>query len=165
VDRQIVWNNHQGVIVPTFPFCLLLALAAAETSASDDGTRLLKITMSRDDDRADVNVEKDKTIVLIHSPFGIGSADIQRTGEQWPDAEVSVSSQDGKVRLWTDGNEEAALDSNSPLWMAIRIVGREGKPAKTTPLEDGYFEMRLPKAIFEANPKSITVKWIDFHRN
>lgn len=49
--------------------------------------------------------------------------------------------------------------------MNIRMVGNDGKPAKTIPLKDGYFEMQLPKAFIEENPKSITVNWIDFYRN
>ena len=69
------------------------------------------------------------------------------------------------VRLWKDGKEDAPLDAKSPYWMEIRIVGGDGKPAKEIPLKDGYFEMPLPKAFFEGNPKSITVNWIDFYRN
>jgi len=33
------------------------------------------------------------------------------------------------------------------------------------PLKGGFFEMPLPKAFFEGNPKAITVNWIDFYRN
>ena len=37
---------------------------------------------------------------------------------------------------------------------------------KALPLKDGYyFEMLLPKAFFEGNPKAITLNWIDFYRN
>jgi hypothetical protein len=49
--------------------------------------------------------------------------------------------------------------------MAIRMVGGDGKPAKDIPLKDGFFEMQLPEAFFEDNPKSITVNWIDLYRN
>ena len=109
------------------------------------------------------------------------------TGEKWPDTvvlhlylkglenfsvrngkvkvEVTVSSQDGKVRLWKDEKEDSPLDATNPYWMNIRMVGNDGKPAKTIPLKDGYFEMQLPKAFIEENPKSITVNWIDFYRN
>jgi hypothetical protein len=79
--------------------------------------------------------------------------------------EASVSSQDGKVRLWKDGKEDSPLDAKSPRWMDIRLVGSDGKPAKGIPLKDGYFEMKLPTAFFENNPKAITVNWIDFYRN
>ena len=70
-----------------------------------------------------------------------------------------------KVRLWKDGKEDAPLDEKSPFWMDIRILTGDGKPAKEIPLKDGYFEMTLPRAFFEGNPKSITLNWIDFYRN
>ena len=44
------------------------------------------------------------------------------------------------------------------------LTDSDGKPVKTIPLKDGYFEIQLPKALFEDNPKSITVNWIDFCR-
>jgi hypothetical protein len=47
-----------------------------------------------------------------------------------------------------------------PLWTDIRIVGGDGKPAKEIPLKDGHFEM----ALFEGNPKAITLTWIAFYR-
>ena len=46
-----------------------------------------------------------------------------------------------------------------------RMIGGDGKPAKAIPLKDGCFEMALPKAFFEGNPKTITMGWIDFYRN
>ena len=44
------------------------------------------------------------------------------------------------------------------------MLGNDGEPVKTIPLKNSYFEMRLPKALFEDNPKSITLNWIDFYR-
>jgi hypothetical protein len=32
------------------------------------------------------------------------------------------------------------------------------------PLKEGYFELQLPNVLFEGNPKSITINWIDFYR-
>jgi hypothetical protein len=137
----------------------------------------------------DVKTEKDKVIVSVQSPFGISHADIERAGEMWPDAVVvrlrlkglenfkvtsgkvklegSASLRDGKavVRLWKDGKEDEPLDAKSPFWMEVRIVGGDGKQAKEIPLKGGYFELPLPKAFFEGNPKAITVNWIDFYRN
>jgi hypothetical protein len=49
--------------------------------------------------------------------------------------------------------------------MDIKMVGGDGKPTKNIPLKDGYFEMQLPRAFFEDNPKSITANWIDFYRD
>lgn len=172
------------------PHCFmsgLLVLVAAMTGAADDAP-LFKITIKRDDDRVDVKAEKGMATLSIHSPFGISQAVIERTGEKWPDAvvlrlhlkglenfkvtngkvklEASASLQDGKplVRLWKDGKEDSPLDSKSPYWIDVRILNGDGKPAKAIPLKDGYFELPLPTAFFEGNPKSITVNWIDFYR-
>ena len=153
-------------------------------SAADDSP--FKITTKRDDDKVEVRVENGKTVISVHSPFGISQAIIERNEKNWPDTvmlrlhlkglenfkvtigkvtlEAAVSSQDGKVRLWKDGKEDSPLDSKHPYWMEIRMVGKDGKPVKTIPLKDGYFEMQLPKALFEDNPKSITLNWIDFYR-
>lgn len=165
----------------------LLLLTVAATTAIADDTPPFKITTKRDNDRVDVKTEKDKVAFSVHSPFGISNAVIERVDEKWPDAVVlrlhlkglenfsmsndkvklqaSVSSQDGKVRLWKDGNEDTPLDAKSPYWTEIQMVGRDGKKAKTIPLNDGYFELQLPKAFFEGNPKSIMLNWIDFYRN
>jgi hypothetical protein len=170
----------------------LLVLVIAATSgltAGDDKQPPFKITTKRETDRVEVKVEKDNVIVSVHSPFGISDVVIERAGEKWPDAvmlrlhlkglenfrasngkvrlEASASVQERKplVRLWKDGKEDTPLDSKSPYWMEIRILGGDGKPAKEIPLKGGYFEMQLPRAFFEGNPKTITVNWIDFYRN
>lgn len=146
-----------------------------------------KITTKRDNDRVETKSEKDKVVFSVHSPFGISNAVIERTDKKWPDVVVlrlhlnglesfkasngkitldgAVSSPDGKVRMWKDGEEDPPLGEKSPYWMDIHMVGGDGKPAKAIPLKDGYFEIQLPKAFFKDHPKSITVNWIDFHRN
>jgi hypothetical protein len=176
--------------MPHFLISGLLVLAVALTTADgDDKAPPFKITTKRDNDTVEVRADKDKTVFIVKSPFGISNAVIERTDEKWPDTvvlrlhlkglesfkasngkvrlEASASLQEGKplVRLWKDGKEDAPLDSKSPYWMEIRMVGGDGKPAKAIPLKDGYFEMALPKAFFEGNPKSITANWIDFYRN
>lgn len=168
---------------------VLIVAVAATTTAGDDKQPPFKLTLKRDTDKVEVKVEKGKAIFSVHSPFGISHSVIQRADEKWPDAvvlrlhlkglenfrvtngkvklEASASVQDGKplVRLWKDGKENMPLDAKSPYWMEVRILGGDGKLAKEIPLKDGYFEMPLPKAFFEGNPKSITVHWIDFYRN
>lgn len=153
-----------------------------------DETPPFKITTKRDNDRVNVKSEKGK-VFSVHSPFGISNAVIERMREKWPDEVVlrlylkglekfkvttdnvklegSASVQEGKplVRLWKDGKEDSPLDVKSRYWMDVRMFGGDGKPATAIPLKDGYFDMTLPKAIFEGNPKSITVNWIDFYRN
>jgi hypothetical protein len=168
--------------------CGLFFFAATVSMVGADDGPSFKVTTKRDDDRVKVNVEKDQAIFSVHSPFGISHAVIEREVEKWPDSvilqlhlkglenfkitsdkaklEGSASLQGGKpvARLWKDGKENAPLDAKSPFWMEIRILGHDDKPAKEIPLKDGYFEMSLPQAVFDGNPKSITVNWIDFYR-
>ena len=175
--------------MPHFIISGLLVLAFALTTAAANDTPPFKITSKREDDRMDVKAEKGKATFSMHSPFGISHAVIERTSETWPvtvmlrlhlkglenfqvtngnmKLEGSASLRDGKplVRLWKDGKEDAPLDAKSPYWMEVRILDGDGKQAKEIPLKGGYFEMQLPKAMFEDNPKTITVNWIDFYRN
>jgi len=145
-----------------------------------------KITTKRDNDKVEIKVESDKAVFSVHSPFGIRQTVIERADENWSDIvmlrlhlkglenfkvtngditiEAAVSSQDGKVRLWKDGKEDSPLDAKSPYWTEIRMFSDDGKPTTSIPVTDGYFEIQLPKALFEDNPKSITVNWIDFYR-
>ena len=168
---------------------LVLLVAAGSLAAADDAAPKFKVTTKRTDDTVEVRAEKDRAVFSVKSPFGISQAVIERADEKWPEAVVlrlhlkglesfrasngkvtldaAVSIQDGKpkVRLWKDGKEDAPLDEKSPFWMDVRMLTGDGKPAKELPLKDGYFEMALPKAFFEGNPKSITLNWIDFYRN
>ena len=165
----------------------LLILAVIATIIAADGVPTFKITTKRDSDRVEVKAEMGRVIWSVHSPFGISNAVVERKDERWPDVvvlrlylqglesfrvsndklklELSVSSRDGTVRLWKDGKEDAPLDAGSPFWMEVGMVGMDGKPAKGIPLRDGYMELRLPQALFDGNPRSIALHWIDFYRN
>jgi hypothetical protein len=172
---------------------LVLLLVIGGIALADDGDAprdqpaKFKITTKRKDDAVEVQADKDKTVFDVKSPFGISQAVIEREGEKWPDAVVlrlhlkglesfrasngkvrldamvTIQKSEAKVRLWKDGKEDAPLDEKSPLWLDVRIVG-DGKPAKELPLKDGYFEVALPRAFFEGNPKSVTLNWVDFYR-
>ena len=174
------------------PLAVLLVISgtalAGDGDAPKDQPAKFKITTKRKDDSVEVKAEKDKTVFAVKSPFGIGQAVIERQEDTWPqavvlrlhlkglssfrasngkvrvDAAVSIEEGKQKVRVWKDGQEDAPLDEQSPLWGDIRIVGGDGKPARELPLKGGYFEVALPRAFFEGNPKVITLKWIDFYR-
>jgi hypothetical protein len=163
-------------------------LAGGALADEADAHAKFTITTKRKDDTVQVRADKDTTLFSVKSPFGISQAVIERQKDTWPKTVVlrlhlkglssfwasngkvifnaAVSIQEGKtqVRLWKDDKEDAPLDEKSPFWTVIRIVGGDGKPAKELPLKDGYFEITLPRAFFDGNPKSITVNWIDFYR-
>jgi hypothetical protein len=174
------------------PLAVLLVVSgvavAGDGDAPKEASAKFKITTKRKDDSVEVRAVKGKAVFAVKSPSGISQAVIERQEATWPkavvlrlhlkglssfrasngkvrlDAAVSIDGGKAKVRLWKDGKEDAPLGEKSPLWMGVRIVGGDGKPAKKLPLKDGYFEMMLPRAFFEGNPKSITLNWIDFYR-
>jgi hypothetical protein len=174
-----------GVVLGALWWCGVFA--PPDNSSAEQKPRF-KITTRKANDSVSIDTDKDRTVFVVKSPFGISQADIERLEDQWPAAVVlrlhlkgleglkigngkvtlhaAVSVQDGKakVRLWKDGKEEAVLDEKSPWWMPIRVVGGDGKPARELPLKDGFFEISLPQAFFEGNPKTITAQWIDFYR-
>ena len=164
--------EHLAIVVVTI-------LCVGCTNAIE--TPQFKITTKHENNDVEVKIEHGRAVISIHSPFGISQATIERLDEKWPNIvvlrldrtglenfkvtngtitlEAAVSSQD--VRIWKDGNEDTPIDSKSPYWMEIRIVGKD----ETIPPNDGYFEMEMPKVFFQQNPKSFTINWIDFYRN
>lgn len=170
------------VMSPTSAFIVVFAIVLniGCDNVVEDSSQF-KITTKRENDKVEVQIENGRATFSIHSPFGISQAVIERTNQKWPNAvvlrlhltglenfkvtngivtlEAAVSSHD--VRIWKDDNEDSPLDSKSPYWMEIRIVGKD----ETMPPNDGYLEMELPTVLFEGNPKSFTAGWIDFYRN
>lgn len=147
-----------------------------------------KITTRRLDDDIQVQADKYKTVFAIKGPLGISNAEIERLGTRWPDTvmlrlhlkglesfrasngqvtlDATVSTEEGNptVRLWKGGTENTYLDDKSPFWMNVRILAGDGKLARAIPVNDGFFEITLPKVFFAGNPRSITLRWIDFYR-
>ena len=139
-------------------------------------------------DSVEAKVDKDRTLFDVTSPFGIGRADIERRKAEWPGVvvvrlrlkglehfqvtvgakklEAAVADRNGRIeiRVWKDGDENRPLDDKSPYWPKIAVVDR-GQPAKALPLADGWFDVELPRALFEGNPPALGVSWIDFYRN
>jgi hypothetical protein len=178
------------MMIPTRTF-LVATILAFSIALADGEVRPagLKVTTKRDDDRAEVTDGEEGATVAVRSKSGIGEATIALAGEKWPTAVVvrlhvnglehfrasngkvklegSASVREGRttVRMCKDGHEDRPLDATSAEWIEIRIVAADGKPAQDVPVKDGYFELRLPKALFDGDPQAITVAWIDFYRN
>ncbi len=159
---------------------LALALTGATVFAEDKPE--FKFKANRVDDRIVVKKEKDRTVFDITSPFGISAATIERTGDAWPDDVVlrlhlsglerfQVNSEKatawgrvGDLELSVDGKKENPNDPKGAHFMDFKAVGKDGKPPEKIPLDDGYFEMRLPKSFFQGNPKKISLEWVDWFR-
>jgi hypothetical protein len=145
-----------------------------------------QITTKRAEDQVVTRHQDDQTVLIIHSPSGIGGATIQRVAGQWPrkvavhlqlkglehfrlsapshKVEASVSSHNGGVRVWKDGNENKPLDSKSTHWLGLHIRDADGNPTNAIPLDKGHFVLEIPSEILESNPNAIELHWIDFYR-
>jgi hypothetical protein len=167
---------------------IVLAFAWPAVQAADAPPKF-KITTKRDNDRVDVSLDNGTTILDVHSPTGISDVTIARTDAKWPEhvvlrlhlkgleffqaengtdrlrASVSSTGSPQRISLWLNDKENAPLGAKSPFWTEIHVLGRDGKPVETLPGRGGYFEFRLPAGLFEKNPASITLHWIDFYRN
>ncbi len=71
-----------------FLIVAMLVLTVSVMACAADDTPPFKIVTKRTDDRVEVKYEKDKVIFDVRSPFGISSATIERTTEQWPEKVV-----------------------------------------------------------------------------
>lgn len=176
---------------PTFALLLIVAWIGTTSSviAAEGELPLFKITTKRPADKIEVMASADTTVISVRSPGGIGQAVIERVEEKWPQKtvvrlhltglesfqvsngksmlSVSVSSHADRrrIRVWKDDMEASPLESKDQLWIDVRILDENSKPTENLPLKNGYFELQMPKAFFEENPRSITLHWIDFYRN
>ena len=72
---------------------------------------------------------------------------------------LSHSGNTKRLYLTEDGKEEERESETE-----IKVLDAMGKPINGLPDKDGYFEIALPKALLESQPKSLEVGWIDFYR-
>jgi hypothetical protein len=177
------------LVIDLVAFLVMHGLTAwGNNDDSKKSTGNFKTTTRKKDDTIDVRSDMHRTLFIVKSPSGISQAVIERQADSWPktvglrlhlkglesfrasngkttlNAAVSFQDAKPKVRQWKDAKENAGFDDKSPLWIDLRIIGSDGKPAKAFPLQNGHFEMMLPKVFFEGNPKSITVSWVDSFR-
>ena len=155
---------------------------------SDDPPARFTVTTRKADDAVVVGGDRERTVFDIKSPSGISRAVIERTGDIWPKAVVlrmhlkglenlkvsagavavgaATGVRDGTVeaRQWVLDRDETPLAPADPRRLAVRVLGRDGKAATRIPLDGGHVEVTLPAAFLRANPKSLTVEWIDFFR-
>lgn len=74
------------------------------------------------------------------------------SGEGFGNASESLISSDG----------ESPITSLHPMWMKIDVVSKQS--VKKIPLEEGYFEITLPKKLAQDSRGAFEISWIDFFR-
>jgi len=169
------------------PAAVFVSFTTPRAACGDPPARFT-VTTRKADDTVAAGGDRERTTFDVRSPSGISRAVIERTGDAWPKAVVvrlhlkglenlkvsagavavgaSAGVRDGKVeaRQWTPGKDETPLAPDDPRRLAIRVLGKDGKMAADVPLDGGHFEVTLPAAFLRANPKSLTVEWVDFYR-
>jgi hypothetical protein len=100
-------------------------------------------------------------IVLRLHTKGLEEFRLLREGS---DIIARVSSGDGSVTqsLRTRDGDERPITSASPHWLGVRIVSDRAAPR--IPLEQGRFEITLPKDFLREGGRSFSIRWIDFYR-
>jgi len=173
------------VIHTSLLMCLFLNSCASQPVNAQDSKPEFKVTAKNADDAIAILDEDSQTVIDIHSDFGIGSASFELVSGSMPDtlllrlhlkgledfqlissqATVAASLSSGQVfnlisQRVVETNAEYSILSIHPLWLNIEIVSENRK----IPLEEGYFEITLPREFIRNAGNSFEVKWIDFYR-
>ena len=145
-------------------------------------------TTKKTEDQVEVETKEGTTIFTFRCPTGIGGATMKIKDGKWPEKVVlrlqlkglesltisngkitlsaSVLSHSGNPRLLdvVEDGKEKKVGKDSPYWTEIRGFDSTGKPVTGLPGNGGYFEITLPKALLDGQPKSLDLEWIDFYR-
>ncbi len=178
-------------IIPLTVLSLLFMLTACSQAAAPTERPTLSATPLKGDPLIVFSVTDESLLADITSPTGIGSAQIMKTGGQWPSQivlrfrlngleemkfhygdttlEVHISSQgDNRVsEAVVKNGETRPLEPGQLLdasyWMAVQIVGTDGAPGEI-PLKGGYIDVTVPPDFFRSKETKFTLEWIDFYR-
>ena len=147
-----------------------------------------EVVTRKEEDRVRAEVNGDTVIYSISCPSGIGGAAIS-PWRGWPKQVVvrlhlrglesftissgnmklsaSVQSRGDNMRMLhlSGDGEERNVEQGSPYWTEMKILDAKGKLLQGLPDRGGYFEVTIPKILFQENPKSLTLGWIDFYRD
>ena len=173
------------VIHTSLLMCLFLNSCASQPVNAQDSKPEFKVTAKNADDAIAILDEDSQTIIEIHSDFGIGSASFELVSGSMPDTlllrlhlkgledfqlispqtTIAASLSSSQVfniisqRIVSSTSDQPIL-SIDPLWMNIDIVSENRK----IPLEEGYFEITIPREFIRNAGDSFEIKWIDFYR-
>lgn len=135
-----------------------------------------RIVTQRSDDSVVVASSAEQSVLTVLSPRGIGSAVIHRPGAQWPAMHTLL------LKLRLRGLEELRISNGDVEWIAavsssdstVRLRVKRGlQETELTNPQDPYwadvttdngFSVKVPGILFERNPASLNLKWIDFFR-
>ncbi len=147
---------------------------------------MFEITLAKPDDRIAVTAQDEILYLDISSPSGIGQAQIHPLadlngkkfilrlhlrglenftfvfGDKSVQAAIPSTGAPMPIEalVLPSPTEPLSLTAQSEYWLPIEPVA----PNKTIPLTDGYFQIELPRAYYDANARDFSIAWIDFYR-
>lgn len=173
-----------------FAACVLAISLLASGRAGAQESPMFQVKAEGDDVKTAISVEANVVRLDIRSRSGIGQATFERVSGSLPEkivvrlylkgleefrllhdlsregAEVivRVSSSDGSVTqsLCSRGDDEQPITSASSRWLGVRIVSDQ--TTQRIPLNQGHFEITLPKDFLREGSHSFSIRWIDFYR-
>ena len=143
-----------------------------------------EIKTKKSADQVKVKIGNDSATFDVSSPSGIGGVTVTLAKGKWPTTVVlrlhlsgleSLAVSSGKTKLAGSvlshsGNtrrlyltEDRKQGEREP-GTEIKVLDAAGKPVKGLPGKGGYFEITLPKALLDSQPKNVELGWIDFYR-
>jgi hypothetical protein len=166
-------------------FSLMSCASQPANAQSGDGP-VFSVTAKNQNDQINVQYVDGVTVIDVQSPSGIGSAKVDLESGSMPEnmllqlrikgleefrlishqaVVVASGSSSGSFSIYdqrvNSSGSEYSITPIDPLWMKIEIVSDQ---AKKIPLEEGYFEITVPKEFLRNAGSSFEIQWIDFYR-
>ena len=177
LTKQIVLTTI--LLLPLF----LISCSDKPAAAQDDPA--FSVQLKNIDDGIVFQHNDNTTIIDIVSPVGISSATFTLKSGQMPrqikvwlhlkgleafrliseqvTVAASIPSGDGlsaQSQRKISGASEQPILRFDPLWLKVEIVST----SQEIPLNDGYFEIVIPRGFLEQTGNSFEIQWIDFFR-
>lgn len=168
--------------------CLFLASCASQPANAQSGDEpVFAFATKNQDDEVNIQFGNGITTIDVHSPTGIGSAKFELESGAMPEKvilrlhlsgleefrlishQTAIAASASSSGAFSVTNQQVIRSGNEysitpvdPLWMKVEIVS--GQVVKKIPLEDGYFEVTVPKEFIQEAENSFEIQWIDFFR-
>lgn len=172
--------------------CVLMIVCGCMASRTG-GDAVLSIRLTGADKSGDniaVSREGMRTVVDVHSTSGIGRAEISPVDGRWQKPLIlrlhlrgleSLNVSNGKFAINSSvlsrppykqlcelcpvgGRTGSSLEEVSPFWIHLQLENIKQPGHRVIPLENGYFEVSLPDALFDGDTDTVFLQWIDFFR-
>lgn len=177
-----------AIMLPVLLACLGLgpvsSVAEINPAKNESEVVAFDITPKKSEDHVKVRRERDTVIFDVLSRSGIGGAAITRTKGKWPANVIlrfrlggleSLTVSNGKIKLAGSvlshsgyakrlSLTEDGKDGEQAPGTQIQVLDAAGKPVPGLPKRGGYFQIAVPKALLESQPKSLELRWVDFFR-